>query len=157
MSEITQNADVSSSEETPLQKKVLKGHLPDPPREKKERTPAQVAAFERARASRELNLKKREADAKRLAEYDAMILKQKLVEKANKIKLKTMRKVEAIESVSSDDEVVIERPSIPRESKRAHHASVPTVDKVPDKVPDRIPDKVETRPVKPKILPYKFI
>jgi hypothetical protein len=156
MSEITQNADVSSSEETPLQKKVLKGHLPDPPREKKERTAAQVAAFERARASRESNLKKREADAKRLAEYDAMILKQKLVEKANKIKLKTMRKVEAIESVSSDDEVVIERPSVgtadvrstvgtvPRESKRAvenNARSAPT----------------EPKPIKPKIIPYKFV
>lgn len=94
------------------EKKVLKGNLPSSPPPKKERTAAQIAAFEKARASRESNLKKREADAKRLAEYDALMLKQKLVEKANKLKLKTMKKVEVIESISSDeeDEVIIEKP-----------------------------------------------
>jgi len=93
-------------------KKILKGHLPIKPPEKKPRTQAQIDAFERARASREANIKKREVDAKRLAEYDAMMVKQKLVEKAQKIKLKTMKKVEVIDSISSDeeDEVIIEKP-----------------------------------------------
>ena len=110
---ITQNDESEEIEETVPKKKILKGHLPDPPREKRERTPAQIAAFERARASREANIKKKNEDAKRLAEYDAMMLKQKLVEKANKIKLKTMKKVEVIESISSEeDEVVIEKPPL---------------------------------------------
>lgn len=110
--EIIENDDEETIEETPQpKKKILKGHLPVPPREKKERTPAQIAAFERARASREANIKKRDADSRRLAEYDAMMVKQKLVEKAQKIKLKTMKKIETIESISSDDEdeVIIER------------------------------------------------
>ena len=139
---INENDDEETIEETPVQKKkTLKGNLPVPPREKKERTPAQIAAFERARASRESNLKKREADAKRLAEYDAMMVKQKLVEKAQKIKLKTMKKIETIESISSDeeDEIIIEKPK--------QRKSVPTPSPAP--APQPTP--------KPKITPYKFV
>lgn len=121
--------------------RILKGHLPDPPKEKKERTPAQIAAFERARASREANLKKKNEDAKRLAEYDALIVKQKLMEKANKLKLKTMKKVEVIESVSSEeDEVVIEKPKAkakPKEEPKTAPAPTP------------VPAK--------KVIPYKFV
>ena len=121
--------------------KVLKGHLPDPPKEKKERTPAQIAAFERARASREANLKKKNEDAKRLAEYDALIVKQKLMEKANKLKLKTMKKVEVIDSISSEeDEVVIEKPKAkpkPKEEPKSTTATTP------------VPAK--------KVIPYKFV
>ena len=141
---INENDDEETIEETPVQKKkVLKGNLPVPPREKKERTPAQIAAFERARASRESNLKKREADAKRLAEYDAMLVKQKLVEKAQKIKLKTMKKIETIEAISSDeeDEVIIEKPK--------QRKSVPTPAPTPAPAPQPAP--------KPKIVPYKFV
>ena len=140
--EINENDDEETIEETPVpKKKVLKGHLPVPPREKKERTPAQIAAFERARASREANVKKREADAKRLAEYDAMMVKQKLVEKAQKIKLKTMKKIETIEAISSDeeDEVIIEKP------KQRKPAPTPTPASAPAPAP------------KPKIVPYKFV
>ena len=139
--EITKNDDEETIETTEQpKKKILKGNLPVPPREKKERTPAQIAAFERARASRESNLKKREADAKRLAEYDAMLVKQKLVEKAQKIKLKTMKKIETIESISSDeDEVIIEKPK--------QRKSVPTP--APTPAPAPAP--------KPKITPYKFV
>ena len=151
---VTRNDDSEDIEEPEVPKKpslskatpkgeprVLKGHLPDPPKEKKERTPAQIAAFERARASREANLKKKNEDAKRLAEYDALIVKQKLMEKANKLKLKTMKKVEVIESVSSEeDEVVIEKPKAkpkPKEEPKTAPAPAP------------VPAK--------KVIPYKFV
>ena len=135
--EITRSDDEEIIEApAPQKKKILKGNLPPPPPVKKERTPAQIAAFERARASREANIKKRDADAKRLAEYDALMLKQKLVEKANKLKLKTMKKVEVIDSISSDeDEVIIEKPKksapkqgvhpLPPEGRREHPYSAP--------------------------------
>jgi hypothetical protein len=144
--EITKNDDEETIETTEQpKKKILKGNLPVPPREKKERTPAQIAAFERARASRESNLKKREADAKRLAEYDAMLVKQKLVEKAQKIKLKTMKKIETIDAISSDeDEVIIERK--------------PTGGKPPTPHAGRSPPQPTPQPApKPKIVPYKFV
>jgi hypothetical protein len=70
-----------------------------------------------------------------------MLVKQKLVEKAQKIKLKTMKKIETIEAISSDeDEVIIEKP------KRAATASKPPT---PQPTPQPAP--------KPKIVPYKFV
>ena len=150
---INENDDEETIEETPVQKKkVLKGNLPVPPREKKERTPAQIAAFERARASRESNLKKREADAKRLAEYDAMLVKQKLVEKAQKIKLKTMKKIETIEAISSDeeDEVIIERKPTGRSQPTPHVGRSP-----PQPAPQPIASGAGAQPR--KIVPYKFV
>ena len=137
---ITNNAE---SEPLEQPKRLLKGQMPDPPREKRERTPAQIAAFERARGSRAKNLAKREADAKRLAEYDSMLLKQKITEKADRIKVKTMKKIEAIESVPSDDDEVIERP-VSRPPPRAK----------PEQ-PKPTPKPIETP--KPKIVPYKFV
>lgn len=143
---ITQNSEEETIEETSsIKKKILKGHLPVKPPEKKPRTQAQIDAFERARASREANIKKREADAKRLAEYDAMMVKQKLVEKADKIKLKTMKKIETIDSISSDeDEVVIEKPkkTVPK-PQTVSKPQTPTVSNPPTP--------------KPKILPFKFV
>jgi len=130
-------SDTEKDTEPVEKKKILKGLEPIPPREKKERTPAQIAAFEKARASRASSIKKKEEDAKRLAEYDAMLLKQKLKEKADKIKLKTMKKIETIESISSDeDEVVIEKPK-------------PKPKPVEQKPPPPAPPK--------KIMPYKFV
>jgi hypothetical protein len=138
---ITQSDESEEIEETVKPKKILKGHLPDPPREKRERTPAQIAAFERARASREANIKKKNEDAKRLAEYDTLMLKQKLVEKANKIKLKTMKKVEVIESISSEeDEVVIEKPKAK-----------------PKPEPKPEPEPKKAAPPPKKVMPYKFV
>jgi hypothetical protein len=66
-----------------------------------------------------------------------MMVKQKLKEKADKIKLKTMKKIETIESISSDeDEVVIEKPK-----------------------PKPKPEPTKPPPPKPvaKIMPYKFV
>jgi hypothetical protein len=147
---ITQSDESEEMEETVPKKKILKGHLPDPPREKKERTPAQIAAFERARASREANIKKKNEDAKRLAEYDAMMLKQKLVEKANKIKLKTMKKIEVIESISSEeDEVVIEKPKA--KPKPELKPEPPLSKGVPKEGQRGVP-----APPK-KVIPYKFV
>ena len=145
---ITQNDDDETLEVPEVKKKesrILKGHLPSNPPPKKERTPAQIAAFEKARASREANIKKKEADAKRLAEYDAMLVKQKLVEKANKMKLKTMKKIETIESISSDeeDEVVIEKPK----KRETPPVRVPAPAPVPPAAPV---------PPKPK-FPFKFV
>ena len=117
--EITKNDVEEDLETTPQpKKKILKGHLPDSPREKKERTQAQILAFEKARASRESNLKKREADAKRLAEYDKLMLKQKIVEKAEKLKLKTMKKIETIDAISSDDDSDDEPPPIQKQKSK---------------------------------------
>ena len=137
---ITNNVE---SEPLEQPKRLLKGQMPDPPREKRERTPAQIAAFERARDSRAKNLAKREADAKRLAEYDAMLLKQKITEKADRIKVKTMKKIETIESVPSDDEEIIERPRQPPAPRAKQEQPKPT------------PKPTETP--KPKIVPYKFV
>lgn len=150
--EITNNAESEELEQSPRlvnesrSIKILKGHQPDPPREKRERTAAQIAAFERARDSRAKNLAKREADAKRLAEYDAMLLRQKLAEKADRIKVKTMKKIEAIESVPSDDEEVIERPT---RDERAP----PRAKQEPKPVPKPEPPK----PAPKKLVPYKFV
>lgn len=140
---ITNNAE---SEPLEQPKRLLKGQMPDPPREKRERTPAQIAAFERARLSRAKNLAKREADAKRLAEYDAMILKQKITEKADRIKVKTMKKIETIDSVPSDDEEIIERPA---------RSSIPPAPRAKQEQPKPTPKPTETP--KPKIMPYKFV
>lgn len=148
--EITNNAESEELEQSPRlvnesrSIKILKGHQPDPPREKRERTAAQIAAFERARDSRAKNLAKREADAKRLAEYDAMLLRQKLAEKADRIKVKTMKKIEAIESVPSDDEEVIERTAAP---------PAPRAKPEPKPVPKPEPPK----PAPKKLVPYKFV
>lgn len=140
---ITNNVE---SEPLEQPKRLLKGQMPDPPREKRERTPAQIAAFERARDSRAKNLAKREADAKRLAEYDAMLLKQKITEKADRIKVKTMKKIETIESVPSDDEEIIERPA---------RSSIPPAPRAKQEQPKPTPKPTETP--KPKIMPYKFV
>jgi len=134
---MTDNETDTVIEKEVPKKKTLKGLEPPPPKEKKERTPAQIAAFEKARASRASSIKKKEEDTKRLAEYDAMMVKQKLKEKADKIKLKTMKKIETIESISSDeDEVVIEKPK-----------------------PKPKPEPTKPPPPKPvaKIMPYKFV
>ena len=142
--EITKNDVEEDLEATPQpKKKILKGHLPDSPREKKERTQAQILAFEKARASREANLKKREADAKRLAEYDKMMLKQKLVEKAEKIKLKTMKKIETIDAISRDDS----------------DDEPPPIQK-PKPKPKPVPEPVKSTPPTPKPKPaslFKFV
>lgn len=150
---ITNNADPEPLEQP---KRLLKGQMPDPPREKRERTPAQIAAFERARDSRAKNLAKREADAKRLAEYDAMILKQKIKEKADRIKVKTMKKIEAIESVPSDDEEVIERPRQPPAPRvNEPQVRVSRDNGMKQEQPKPTPKPTETP--KPKIVPYKFV
>jgi hypothetical protein len=47
-----------------------------------------------------------------------MILKQKLVEKAKKIKLKTMKKIETIEAISSDDDSEEEAPPIQKSGSK---------------------------------------
>jgi len=132
--------DTEKDTEPVEKKKTLKGLEPPPPKEKKPRTEAQIKAFEKARESRASSLKKKEEDAKRLAEYDAMMVKQKLKEKADKIKLKTMKKIETIESISSDeDEVVIEKPK-------------------PKPKPPPLPEQKPPPPAPPKkIMPYKFV
>ena len=151
---ITQNDETEPLEApTPPKKKILKGNLPIPPPVKKERTAAQIAAFEKARASRDANLKKRDADAKRLAEYDAMIVKQKLVEKAKKIKLKTMKKIETIEAISSDDDSEEEAPPI-QKSKPKPSSGHPVSRTSPAEVKPPTP----VAPVRPKpVLPFKFV
>ena len=138
---ITENVE-KKVVETEKPKKVLKGMLPPPERVKKERTPAQIAAFEKAKEVRAANLSKKEADAKRLAEYDALIVKQKLKEKADKVKLKTMKKIETIESISSDeDEVIIEKPKVKPNPK-------------PTPKPPPTPEVVKPPQ---KVVPYKFV
>jgi len=152
---ITQNDETETLEApAPPKKKILKGNLPVPPPVKKERTPAQIAAFERARASRDANLKKREADAKRLAEYDSMMVKQKLVEKAKKIKLKTMKKIETIEAISSDDDSEEEAPPIQKPKTKPSGNAVSR----PLPAESKPPQPAAAAPVRPKpVLPFKFV
>ena len=74
----------------------------------KPRTEAQKLAFEKCKAKRDENAKKRLADAKKLAEYEKKALEEKLISKAISIKKKQIKKQVILDEIS-DDETPIEK------------------------------------------------
>lgn len=76
---------------------------PRPPR-----TEAQRLAFERCKAKRDANAKKRAEDAKKLAEYEKKALEEKVLAKAVSIKKKQIKKQVVLDEIS-DDETPIEK------------------------------------------------
>lgn len=76
---------------------------PRPPR-----TEAQRLAFERCKAKRDANAKKRAEDAKKLMEYEKKALEEKVLAKAVSIKKKQIKKQVVLDEIS-DDETPIEK------------------------------------------------
>ena len=70
---------------------------------KKARTPKQLEAFERAKAIRDANAKKRKEEAEMKAEQERKIIEDKLVKKAIALKKKQIKKQEILDSISDDD------------------------------------------------------
>ena len=97
----------------PVKKKVYKKKEPvegEEPKPKKERTPAQIAAWERCLANRQKNREDRkkiqDEDAKLLAEYKKQLSKKtetKIVKKAVGIKKKQIIREEEIDEISEDE------------------------------------------------------
>ena len=98
----------------PVKRAVYKKKEPTEPKPKRDRTPAQIAAWEKCLANRtkarEERAKLKEEDAKRLAEYKKQLAKKtetKIVKKAVGIKKKQIVREEEIDEIS-DDETPIE-------------------------------------------------
>ena len=97
----------------PVKKKVYKKKEPvegEEPKPKKERTPAQIAAWERCLANRQKNREDRkkiqDEDTKLLAEYKKQLSKKtetKIVKKAVGIKKKQIIREEEIDEISEDE------------------------------------------------------
>jgi hypothetical protein len=69
----------------------------------KPRTEAQKLAFEKCKAKRDANAKKRLEDAKKLAEYEKKALEEKVIAKAISIKKKQIKKQVVLDEISDDD------------------------------------------------------
>jgi hypothetical protein len=97
----------------PVKKKVYKKKEPvegEEPKPKRERTPAQIAAWERCLANRTKNREDRkkiqDEDAKLLTEYKKQLAKKtetKIVKKAVGIKKKQIVREEEIDEISEDE------------------------------------------------------
>jgi hypothetical protein len=97
----------------PVKKKVYKKKEPvegEEPKPKRERTPAQIAAWERCLANRTKNRENRKVlqdeDAKLLAEYKKQLAKKtetKIVKKAVGIKKKQIVREEELDDISEDE------------------------------------------------------
>ena len=73
------------------------------PKQKTPRTKAQILAFERCKAKRVENAKKRLDDAKRLMEFEKKALEEKVISKAVSIKKKQIKKQVILDEISDDD------------------------------------------------------
>lgn len=73
------------------------------PKKKRERTPAQIAAFEKALKTKADNAKKRAAEAKKKADDERAELEKKLVQKALALKKKQIKKAAVLDEISDDD------------------------------------------------------
>lgn len=76
------------------------------PKVKRERTPAQVAAFQKAVETRLTNAKKRKEEMTAIAESQKKELEKKILKKAVAIKKREIRSRIALETIESDDEPV---------------------------------------------------
>ena len=94
----------------PVKRAVYKKKEPTEPKPKRERTPAQIAAWEKCLANRQKNREDRkkiqDEDAKLLAEYKKQLAKKtetKIVKKAVGIKKKQIIREEEIDEISEDE------------------------------------------------------
>lgn len=94
----------------PVKRAVYKKKEPTEPKPKRERTPAQIAAWEKCLANRtkarEERAKLKDEDAKLLAEYKKQLAKKtesKIVKKAVGIKKKQIIREEEIDEISEDE------------------------------------------------------
>ena len=115
--EIVEDEPVSEDEciqiKKPVKKKVYKKKEPvegEEPKPKRERTPAQIAAWERCLANRTKNRQDRKVvqdeDEKLLAEYKKQLSKKtetKIVKKAIGIKKKQIVREEELDDISEDE------------------------------------------------------
>jgi len=115
--EIVEDEPVSEDEciqiKKPVKKRIYKKKEPvegEEPKPKRERTPAQIAAWERCLANRAKNREDRKKiqddDAKLLAEYKKQLAKKtetKIVKKAVGIKKKQIIREEEIDEISEDE------------------------------------------------------
>ena len=115
--EIVEDEPVSEDEciqiKKPVKKKVYKKKEPvegEEPKQKRERTPAQIAAWERCLANRTKNRQDRKVvqdeDATLLAEYKKQLAKKtesKIIKKAVGIKKKQIIREEELDDISEDE------------------------------------------------------
>jgi len=92
---------------------------------KKERTPKQIETFEKARITREANIKKKKEEAERIAIEEKKIKEEKLIKKAVAVRKKQLKREELLNELSDDetpvqkDKEVVKKvvPVIPKEEK----------------------------------------
>jgi len=77
-------------------------------RVKKERTPAQLKAFEKARETAKLNAEKRKKEREEKAEQERKVIEEKLVKKAISVKKKQIKKQAVLDEISDDDTDMVE-------------------------------------------------
>lgn len=94
----------------PVKKPIYKKKEPTEPKPKRERTPAQIAAWEKCLANRSKNREDRkkiqDEDAKLLAEYKKQLAKKaesKVVKKAVGIKKKAIIREQDLDEISEDE------------------------------------------------------
>lgn len=94
----------------PVKKPIYKKKEPIEPKPKRERTPAQIAAWEKCLANRQKNREDRkkiqDEDAKLLAEYKKQLAKKaesKVVKKAVGIKKKAIVREQDLDEISEDE------------------------------------------------------
>jgi hypothetical protein len=130
MSELSENSDVkeiealedppakkSTKKEVKMAAKVVTKKKPPPPESESEeeeeeiqqptpkakRTPAQMAAFEKARATKAANAILRAKEAKKKEDDARAALEAKIVQKALSIKKRQIKRAAALEEISDDD------------------------------------------------------
>lgn len=98
---------VQEDEEVEAPKPVAKRYKkagPDDGRKKRERTPAQIAAWERCRAKREENRTLRKQEDEAAAAEQKTALEKKVVKKAVKIKKKVLVREAVLDDVSEESD-----------------------------------------------------
>ena len=110
-----ENDNLESSEDLGIQRSkdaVEEEHIIEPPktvlRVKKERTPAQVKAFETARETRRINAEKRKDERDLLAQQERKLVEEKLVKKAISVKKKQIKQQAVLDEISDDDTDMVE-------------------------------------------------
>lgn len=110
-------------------------------RVKKERTPAQLKAFEKARETARVNAEIRKADRDLVAQEERKLVEEKLVKKAISVKKKQIKKQAVLDEISDDETDMVEIEKI--------------VKKLPAKNSEPIP--IELPAPKPVAqIPYRF-
>lgn len=110
--------DLEEVIEPKVDEDVDKGETVEAVKVKKPRTPKQLEAFEKAKAIRDANAKKRKEEAERKAEEERKLIEEKLVKKAIALKKKQIKKQAVLDSISDDEtpleeiKKVVEKPVI---------------------------------------------